>query len=248
MYRSVPAAVTAACVATVACAAARAVPAQATAPGSTPPSEIVTTGRGEARVSPDRATLLITVETRAATAAAAAAANATRQRATLDALRALGLGKDQLSTAGYDVAPEYAYDNARSPRVTGYVARNTVRAEVRQIDQVGRAIDAALGAGATTIASVQFSASNADSARRAALASAVTAARGDADVMARAAGGSLGPLLSLSTAVPEVVRPLAGVTPMRAMAAGANAPPTPLEAGDIDVTAEVTARWQFKQQ
>jgi uncharacterized protein len=70
---------------------------------STP--QIVTVGTGEARVTPDRATILIGLRSRAGTAAQAGADNARRQRAVLDTLRALGLQSDQLSTMNYAVSP-----------------------------------------------------------------------------------------------------------------------------------------------
>ena len=60
--------------------------------------QIAVTGRGEVKVSPDRATIQVSVQTRAATAAAAASENATKQQSVLTALRALGLENDQLST------------------------------------------------------------------------------------------------------------------------------------------------------
>ena len=63
-----------------------------------PIPQIVVSGRGEVKVSPDRATIQISVQTRAATAAAAATENATKTQAVLAALRGLGLGNDQLST------------------------------------------------------------------------------------------------------------------------------------------------------
>ena len=65
--------------------------------------QIAVTGRGEIKVSPDRATIQISVQTRAATAAAAAAENATKQQSVLSALRALGFTNDQLSTVNYNV-------------------------------------------------------------------------------------------------------------------------------------------------
>jgi uncharacterized protein len=226
----------------MAAATPRSLAAQAMA-NEPPRPQIMTTGHGEAHIAPDRATVLISVETRGATAAAAGTDNATRQRATMDALRALGLQKSQLSTAGYNVQPEYNYSNPKLPRITDYVARNTVRAELRQLDQVGRAIDTALAAGATTIAGVQFWASNVDSARRVAIAAAVSQARDDADVMARAAGGTLGPLIELSGS-PQMPGPRP-IPVMRAMSAEAGPAPTSIEAGDLTITVDVTGRWQF---
>jgi uncharacterized protein YggE len=152
------------------------------------------------------------------------------------------LQKNQLSTAGYNVQPEYSRVNGQQ-KLTDYVARNTVSAELHQLDQVGRAIDASLEAGATSISGVQFWATDADSARRAALTAAVAQARQDADAMARAAGGSLGPLLELS-ASPQMPTP----RPMmfaRAMGAEAAAPATDIEPGELTVRADVTGRWQF---
>src|SRR5262245_28519337 len=153
------------------------------------PPQIVTTGEGEARLTPDRATLYVGVQTRATTAASAAAENARRQRAILDTLRALGLGADQISTINYNVSPEIQYDRpGGAPRVTAYTVSNTVRAEIRRLDDVARIIDAALAKGANQVSGLEFYSSNADDARHAAIASAVAKARADAEAIARAAG------------------------------------------------------------
>src|SRR5476649_1159893 len=94
---------------------------------------------------------------------------------------------------------QYSPNNNAPPRVTGYTVTNTVRADVRRLDDVGRIIDAALAKGANEISSLQFYSSKADSVRRAALGAAVTGARADAEALARAAGGTLGALLELSS-------------------------------------------------
>src|SRR5690349_7479638 len=164
----------------------------------TPVPQISTSANGESRVQPDRATIMFAVETRAQTAARAGTDNAKRQKAVIDSLRKQGIGEGQISTTGYSVAPEMRYDG-KQPQVVGYVARNTVRVEVAKIDQVGTLIDVALGAGANVVSSLRFYSSKAEDARKAALADAVTKARNDAEAMAKAAGGSLGTLLELST-------------------------------------------------
>jgi hypothetical protein len=212
---------------------------------STAPS-LVTAGQGEAKVTPDRASVLVNVQTRALTAAAAAAENAQRTKAVLDALAQLGLPRDQLSTGGYTVSPEMVYgrDGSSPPRVSGYVVTNSVRAETRRPEQVGAVIDAALGAGANMINSLSFFASSIEEPRRQAIAAAVTSARADADAMAHAAGGSVGQLLELSTQGPTIPpRPMFDVSAMRARMATAE--PTPINPGQQTVTVYVNARWQF---
>jgi uncharacterized protein YggE len=206
---------------------------------------LVTSGQGEAKVAPDRASLLVNVQTRATTAAAAASDNATKTRAVLDALAKLGLPREQLGTEGYSVYPEMRYDNnGGSPKVTGYVVTNTVKAETHRVEQAGAMIDASLGAGANMINSLSFYASSIDVPRREAIAAAVASARADAEAMARAAGGSLGALLEMSTQGPTTPpRPMYDM----AMARGkvAQAEPTPVNPGLQTVTVYVTARWQF---
>src|SRR5258708_463974 len=72
-------------------------------PTAVPVPALVTSGQGEAKVTPDRASVLVNVQTRGTTAAAAAAENAQRTRAVMDAVMKLGIPKDQLSTEGYTV-------------------------------------------------------------------------------------------------------------------------------------------------
>src|SRR5256885_4105542 len=125
--------------------------------------EIVTSASGEAQLVPDRAAVYIGVQTRAPTAAAAARDNAQRQRAVIDAIVALGISHEQVSTENYSVAPDARYDQGtQRTTVTGYVVSNVVRVEVRRIDQLASVLDAALGKGANQINSLDFFASNSD--------------------------------------------------------------------------------------
>src|SRR5262249_54226008 len=124
-----------------------------------------------------------------------------RQRSVIDTIVALGVPRDQISTQGYSVYPETRFDrDTQKPTVTGYVVSNVVRVELKRTDQVGSVIDASLAKGANQINSLEFFSSNADGARREALADAIAKARGDAEAMARSAGGTLGSLLELNSA------------------------------------------------
>jgi uncharacterized protein len=205
-----------------------------------PPAQVITNGRAEATVTPDRATVTVAVETRGATAAAASQSNAAIQQRVLAALRALGLPNERLGTSGFTVSPEMAYAENQSPRVTGYVARNAVRAQILDVATVGRVIDAALAAGATNIENVDFTASKMDDVRRTAMGEAVRGACLDAQALASASGLALGHALELSASYD-----MPGPRPMMAMARGKAdvAESTPINAGNINVTVMVNARW-----
>jgi len=207
---------------------------------STPLPQILASGTGEVQLAPDRATVVLGVQSRAVTVSQATSDNARRQRAIIDTLRALGLGADQLTTVNFNVSPEMQYPPNQAPKVTGYVATNAVRASLRRIEDVGRTIDAGLAKGANEVSGIEFTSSRADSARRTAIAEAVAHARADAEVMAKSAGGSLGQLLELTSGV-EPIRPFEAQMARRVAAAA----PTPIEPGQLTVSATVSARWAF---
>jgi len=219
--------------------AAQQSPAPALRPG--PRADIVATAEGEAKVTPDRAMISIGVQTRATTATAASAENTRKQRAVIDAIRALGVAEAQITTVNYSVSPEQVYEANKAPRITGYTVSNSVRVDVHTIDQIGSIIDAALAKGANNINSLDFYSSNESDARRSALASAIASARGDAQAMAQAAGGTLGDLIEASSSPAYTPRP---PTPLRAMAMD-KAEPTPINPGEQTMTVAVTTRWRF---
>ena len=207
--------------------------------------EIVTSAEGEAQYTPDRAHIYIGVQTRAKTAKEAGAVNAKKQEAVMAAIQSLGIEKDRISTVNYSVYPEQQYNpqqGDKEPKIIGYNVSNTVRVDIHDISKVGAVIDTALSKGANNINSLDFYASSQDSTRRAALAEAVQRAHGDAEALARGAGGQLGELIELSSApVYNPPRPV----PYMAMARAEATSATPVNPGEQTLTVTVTARWKF---
>ena len=227
---------------TVAAFAATPLAAQQSPPQPQVP-EISVSAQGEARTVPDRATVTLGVESRAATASEAARANASLQRTILDTLRALGFRNDQLTTANYYVRPDYQPDpQGRNPRIVGYVVGNTVQVTLQNPERAGQVIDAALAKGANTVHGLYFYLADPAPARRAAITDAVARARVDAEALAQAAGGRLGAVLEVTTAPVADPRLMARQSFARGVAGGMV---TPVEAGETTVTATVFMRWAF---
>jgi uncharacterized protein YggE len=213
--------------------------------------QVIVNGFGEVAVPPDRATIDVAVETRAATAAAAAAQNARRLNAVLDTLRARGVAATDLSTVGFAVHPDYAPSPRGEAIRRGYVATNVVRIETRRLDQVGPLLDAALAAGANRVNEVRFASTRHDAVRDSAITIAIANARRTAETMARAGGGRLGALLELSTSVtPYAVREsmMRGrvANQMMGGVGGGSAIPTSIAPDELAVSAAVVARWRFE--
>ncbi len=204
---------------------------------------VITSASGEARVVPDRATIAIGVSTRGRTAAQASADNARRQRAVIDTLRAMGISNEDYSTSDFSVFPEEVMNPARSdtvPRVLAYRVSNTIRVEVRKLEQIGSLLDAALAKGANGVNSLQFFSSRADSGRRVALAAAAQRARGDAEALACAVGGHLGELIEMSTSPVYSPRPS-----MMMREAGMAGGGTPINPGEQSMNVSVVAQWSL---
>ena len=196
-------------------------------------------GHGEVKVAPDIATIQISVVTQAQDQGDAGRQNAARTKSVLAALKAAGVADKDVETQSYTVQPQYDYKPS-PPVLTGYEVQNSVQATVRDLTKVGLIIDRTAAAGASQIGGVSFDLSDRAGAESAALALAVTAARRKAGVMASAAGVYLGDLKSVTEGSVPTFQPVRPQFAMRAMAADAPAPQTPIADQQIKVTADAT--------
>ncbi len=205
---------------------------------------ITVIGTGTVRRTPDVAVVSLAVETMAANARAAAQDNATRMDAVIRALRQAGIPAEKIRTTSYNLNPEYQYTQATptkpgEQRLVGYRASNTVEVRVDSIPRVGLVLDAAVAAGANRALGISYQLRDPDAARREALRAAVANAHADAQALAEAAGQKLGPLLGLSTSgFVQPPMPMFGARKVMDMAAQA---PTPVEPGELEISATVTA-------
>lgn len=199
-------------------------------------------GEGRASVAPDLATVSLGVTTQAPTAAQAMADNAARQTAVIEALRAQGIAPADLQTQGLSLSPMQDFSRqGQPPVITGYQAQNIVTARVRDLARLGPLLDTMVTAGATDVQGISFSREDAAATEDRARTEAVAEARRRAEVIAGAAGMELGPLVSLTdTSMSEGPRPMA----MMARAADAEAS-TPVETGELTLTAQVTGVWSL---
>lgn len=217
--------------------ASRAAPPQVVPPE---PAFIEVSGSATVDVPTDLAQVAFAMETRAPDAARAASDNAAAMDRVLVAIRGAGLPGLDLETFGYQLQPQYSTNDQRVRSIDGYAAFNNVRATIGDVDQVGRLIDVAVGAGANRVASISFSASDVEPARSAAVAEAVRNARAQAEAIAEALGYELGtPLEVRGGADRPTPRPMMYAE----MARASQAAPTPIEASDQTVSANVTIRF-----
>jgi uncharacterized protein len=189
-------------------------------------------------VKPDRVQIEIGVSTRATQSQEAAAQNARQVEAMLAAVHK-AVPAAVLKTISYSLNPNYDYHvSGGEPTVTGYTAMNVVQVTLDDLEKIGGVIDAAAQAGANHVQGIQFTLRDQDAARAQALREAAVRARAQADVLAAALGVKVVRVLSAeenSLGFTPIVRPMAGRAAMSSAAVA-----TPVEAGTLDVAAEVT--------
>jgi hypothetical protein len=189
-------------------------------------------GSGAVRAVPDRASISAGVETRGATAQAALAANAAAMADVIAALRAAG-GKD-VTTQNVSLAPQTTAEG----KPNGFVAMNVATAEL-PLAQAGKAIDAAVAAGANTVYGPTFTFSDDEALYLKALDAAVANAKTHAERLAAATGRSLGPVIS-------VTEGSAGPIALAEKSAAAGDASTPIVSGEQEVVAMVSVTYELR--
>ena len=158
---------------------------------------ITVTGTASVTVQADTAIVSLAVETTADNVTDAMRENAERITAVLDALKAEGIPEADLVTESFYINTVYDFNSIES-RIKGYSVTNGLSVTVRDMSQVGHLIDTAFTAGANQCNGVRVTSTKAGEASDQALADAIAEGRRRAGLVASAAGGSLGRLLSVS--------------------------------------------------
>jgi uncharacterized protein YggE len=216
-------------------------PPQVVAPAQGTLLTVSAEGMSEGR--PDMATINLGVTTEGQTAQAALQENARRMTALTAALRRAGIAERDIQTSNVSVYPQQQYREGQQPLITGYQANNTVTAKVRNIDNTGRVIDAAVAAGGNTVNGVFFSYADPDRELDAARRDAIAEARRRAELYASA----------LNMRVVRVVAVQEGggysppmPMPMMARMEGAQDAATPIAPGQIETRVSVSVTFELR--
>jgi uncharacterized protein YggE len=204
---------------------------------------IEVSGDGEAQVAPDKATLNLGIETQAKTAGQAAGDNGALAQKVRDAIKAKLDDKGVMWTGGYSLDPVYSQPrDGGEPKIMGYRAVNSITIETGALDLVGPLIDAAIGAGANQVNSLEYGLRDETKARNDAIAKASESARAQAQSLASALGIKLGPVIKASTIAEARPVPVFAKAAMPMIRSGA----TPVEAGQITVPATVSLIYEIQ--
>jgi uncharacterized protein YggE len=161
-------------------------------------NRVTVTGEGTALSVPDRATLRFGVVRRDPDPRKAMSDASEASNKLVAALKKAGIAEKDLQTANVNLQAEYSNPPAgESAKITGYRATLDVVAKARDLKRIGDVIVAASDAGAGSVSGIAFELSEDNPAKYTASADAVKDARKRAEAMAKAAGRSLGEVVTM---------------------------------------------------
>lgn len=207
---------------------------------------VTVNGLGTVKVKPDVAYINVGVEIFDADAKKAQDDNARIMDKIIDALKNNGIKDEDIKTSRYNIykTSKYEPSSSKEKRIEGYIATNSVEVTIRDIDKVGKIVDIAGKEGANRINNIIFGISDEEKYYKDALKLAMENASGKAEAILSTFGAKLGKPYRINESgygAPIVYRD----NRMMEAAVESKSYETPVEAGELEVTARVIVEYKY---
>lgn len=212
-----------------------------------PPRTLAVSATDTVRVTPDRVTVRFAVVTRGREPEAVRQQNAEAARRALDAVRALGIPERQIQLRTLRLNEDVEFRNGRRVRV-GFIARRDVEVIIDDLDRLPAVVARVVDEGANEFGGIQYDVRDRRALEDEALRRAAVRAREKADLLAAALGTSVIGVYDVSESgvhMPEP-RPMYARTMAMDMATAEAGEPGAFAAGEIDVRATVSVRFEIE--
>jgi uncharacterized protein YggE len=217
------------------------------APVGVQPNTVYTGADGKFETTPDTALVQFNINAQADNSKAAYEQAQTQAEQVRQILRSNGIDPKAAEVGYYSIQPMYDWKNAKS-KVVGYRVNTSVSVKLKDFTKIGPITQQLADAAVSDSQSVNYTLDNTDDAKAKAVEDAYRRARSSADVLARAAGRTVGELTYGSVDTFENIRPLPMpvARAMNSAMAGAPAPTEQFSPQNITVTAHVNALFTLK--
>ena len=156
-------------------------------------------GTGTITITPDMATVTFGVDVAGSSLVQTQSDATTKMTAVIGAIKDAGIKDDNIQTIQYSVNVVNEYDDRGLPKgVSGYQVSNQVAVTTNDIEGLGNRIYDVVAAGANSVWGVNFLTSDSTNAQSQARALAIADAQAKAQELAKAAGVSLGGIISIA--------------------------------------------------
>jgi uncharacterized protein YggE len=209
-----------------------------TTPATTFPGTITVVGEGKVTLEPDIARVSIGVETVTNTVLAASEENNAIVEAVLAALSEQGVADEDMQTSGFSIfAERFGPEGPLAEGDVRYRVSNNIMVTIRNVDNLGTILDAAIAAGANNIFGVEFALDDPSVAESDARAAAIADAQAKSAELAELAGVPLGNIVSISEIIGAGGGFYAGNFAEQARAFGGGG--TPVTPGQLDLVMQL---------
>ena len=212
----------------------------------TPPvawESVSVSGTGRSSVTPDRFSFNVGVQTVGNTVDDAVSQNNKRVAAVLAALKAAGAQEKDIQTSNFNIYPQQNYQEGKPPQILGYQVTNSVTVRSSKVADAGKLLGVAIAAGVNTSSGINFEVADQTRGRDQGLQAAFDDARAKATVLAKAAGRTLGRVLTVSEgtySMPPQPYPVQRMANMEARA------DVPIESGTQEQTYTVSVTFEMR--
>jgi len=202
-------------------------------------AQVSVQGEGVVQATPDIATITLAVVTEAPKAVTALEDNSASMTKVVATVKAFGVDKKDVKTTTFHIQPKYIYAKDQEPRLVGYTVTSELAIVCRQTDTACKMLDSLVKDGANRVSGVTYGFSDPKELLDRAREAAVKDAKRRAEIMVKAAGQSLGTLVSVTEGSSYTPR----YNYSRAALADAAPGGVPLEPGQQSLRVTVSAVW-----
>ena len=161
-------------------------------------ANITISGTGKVTYVPNLAHVHVSVSSDAKTAAEAWKKNSELVRKMFAALKDFEIDEKDFKTTGLSINPVYDHPKDKAPVLVGYTVTYNLQVTMRQLSRLGGLLDRLVESGANRGMGISFSHDKLDELIDQARMNAVKEARRRAEMYVKAAGGTLGALISVN--------------------------------------------------
>ncbi|KAF1686183.1 hypothetical protein B1992_09655 [Pseudoxanthomonas broegbernensis] len=213
-------------------------------PAAPPPATLLSVStQAQASRAPDIATVSAGVVTQAADGNMAMRQNAELMNKVLAAVKAAGVAPRDIQTSGINLNPQYHYQENQPPRITGYQASNNVSLKLRDVEKMGKVLDALVASGANQINGPSFGIDDPEPLYDQARVDALKLAQARAETYAKALNLRVRRVISLN----EGGGAMPGPMPRMAMAKAQAFDSTPVAVGESSVSVQLEVVFELGQ-
>lgn len=204
------------------------------------PSRMMTvTGSASLSVEPDTVSVQLEVMTENRQLSQAQQENAQKMNQVIQSLLQLGIPKEDIQTTDFRINPMYDYVDEKQI-FKGYQVSNTITVQTKDINQAGQIIDMAVQNGVNQVSNIQFSIENKQAYYQQALRAALKDAVSKAESIAKTLNVNFNP-----TPIKIVEEVSGNPTTFKTYATMENSNSTPIEPGQINISATVKTQFLY---